>query len=103
MSEETTTPEVSSTPEIPSFETAFILLKAEDGSWRATTDLTVPFQASRPASRAEIRQGCLEIADAIHQTVLVSTIMAALEQKSEEDSQRVSASVRDALTKRQSE
>lgn len=87
-------------PEMPTFETAFIVLKNENGSWSVMPDLTTPFVAERVTTRLEIQQACQYVTNAIHLQDVSSMVVNMLAQNSSEDSQRVSAAVRDALGKR---
>ena len=48
-------------------ETAFIMIKEADGSWRVATDLTATFEVAGIATRQDIRIGCQEIARVIDQ------------------------------------
>lgn len=100
--EEPTT-EGTTVPELPKFETAFIILKRADDSWAVLTDLTSPFSAERVVTRLEIKQACQYVEDALRLQDTASMVAAVLTQNSSEDSQRVSASVRDALAKRREE
>lgn len=100
--EETKTEETAA-PEFPKFDTAFIVLKRQDGAWAVLTDLTSPFVAERVVTRAELKQAALEITESIRNQDIASMVAAVLTQNSSEDSQRVSASVRDALAKRREE
>lgn len=84
---------------LPEFETAFVVLKDEDG-WVALDDLSSPFAIRRVITRSEVRQACHELSEAIRQQDTVNMILDSLDKKSVEDSQRVSASVRDALARR---
>lgn len=93
-------PTTEEAPLLPQFETAFVVMLQSDGSWRVQSDLAQPFAVERVITRTEVRQACLQIADAIHQQDTVNLIVSALSQNSSEDSQRVSASVRDALSRR---
>lgn len=100
--EEATTEETVA-PELPKFDTAFIVIKRADGSWAVMTDLTSPFMAERVVTRLEIKQACDYVSDAIRMQDISGMVAAVLTQNSSEDSQRVSASVRDALAKRREE
>jgi hypothetical protein len=96
--------ENENTPEaaVETFETAFILMKSADGNWRVTSDLATPFAISAAPSRADVRVGCLEIARIIDQQDMAALVLEALEQNSMTDSQRISASMRDAVSRRTS-
>lgn len=83
-------------------ETAFIIAKGLDGNWTATTNLEHDFEAERPALRDEIRIGCSEIARVIEHQDMLALVAQAIEQNSQADSQRISASMRDAVSRRKS-
>jgi hypothetical protein len=97
------TAEETAAPELPKFDTAFIVLKRADGAWAVLTDLASPFMAERVVTRSELKQAALEITESIRNQDIASMVAAVLTQNSSEDSQRVSASVRDALAKRREE
>ena len=82
--------------------TAFLLVKLDSGVWKAVTDLTTPLAVDRQAVVTDIKQGCQEIGDAIRTQELAWAVSQHLKQTGSEDSQRVGASVRDALDRRQS-
>jgi hypothetical protein len=81
--------------------TAFLLIKLDNGVWTAVTDLSTPLAVDRNAVVTDIKQGCGEIADSIRTQETAWAISQYLQQTSGEDSQRVGASVRDALDRRQ--
>ena len=83
-------------PQLPTFETAFLLLKVEDGPWKVLTDLTQPFAVSRNVTRPEIRVACTEVAHLLQQQDIAGMVIAAMAQNSPENSQRAEAEVRDA-------
>ena len=82
--------------------TAFLLIKLDSGVWKAVTDLGTPLAVDRAAVVTDIKQACGEIADSIRTQETAWAISQYLQQTSGEDSQRVGASVRDALDRRQS-
>ena len=96
--------ENETTPEVPleTFETAFIVMKSADGNWRVTSDLGTPFTITASPTRTDVRIGCQEIARIIEQQDLASLVLEAIEQNSMTDSQRISASMRDAVSRRTS-
>ncbi len=81
--------------------TAFLLVKLDSGVWKAVTDLATPLAVDRQAVVTDIKQGCQEIGDAIRTQELAWAVSQHLKQTGSEDSQRVGASVRDALDRRQ--
>ena len=82
--------------------TAFLLIKLDSGVWKAVTDLATPLAVDRAAVVTDIKQGCGEIGDAIRAQEMAWAVSQYLQQTGGEDSQRVGASVRDALDRRQS-
>ena len=85
------------------YPTAFLMIKEDDGSWRVTTDLTGSFTIDYLATRQDIRIGCQEIASTVNQQDLALMVASLLKENSQQDSQRVSASMRDAINRRKSE
>lgn len=72
-------------PQLPELETAFIIMKTPDGSWRVTSDVTSPFSISRLATRADIRMGAAEISHLVSQqdlAALVASVLKASEENS---------------------
>lgn len=56
------------------FETAFLILKMEDGNWRVTDNVNLEFDAKRAPTRADIRIGCQEIATIVSQQDLAAVL-----------------------------
>lgn len=89
MSEAPETPEVDATadateaPEIPSVETAFIILKNLDGSWGLLADITKPFSIERAASRSDVRIGTTEINHLLSHQDLAALVAATLKASQE--------------------
>lgn len=71
--------------DLPRVDTAFVILKSHDGSWRITSDVTQPFAIDRVASRADVRMGTAEINHLISHQDLATLVAAALK-ASEENS-----------------
>lgn len=86
--------------QMPKYETAFIVAKQSDGSWVCVTNLEDPFMIDRVVTHPEVRQAAGELARYLHLEDLTTALSRALSQNSLQDSQRVTASVRDALGKR---
>jgi hypothetical protein len=80
-------------------ELAFLVLRMPDGSWHATTDLESGFAAQRRPSRAEVRVGCAEIVNLVTQQELSEVIANAVAKTQESDSEKISASMREAVAK----
>lgn len=89
MSEAPETPEVDATaeatetPDIPTVETAFIVMKNKDGSWGVTSDVTQPFAIDRVASRADVRIGTTEIKHLLSHQDLAALVAATLKASQE--------------------
>jgi hypothetical protein len=65
-------------PEMPHVETAFLIVKAHDGSWRVTTDVTSPFVLDRAATRPDVRIGTSEIHNLVNQQDLAALVAATI-------------------------
>jgi len=83
-------------------EVAFIVSRSLDGNWSATPRLDVEMVAERPALKDEIRIGCTEIARVIEHQDISELMARVMEINSQADSQRISASMRDAVSRRKS-
>jgi len=83
--EETTAQEATTTePELPTFDTAFLVIKATNGNWHVLTDLSVPLRIDREATVNEVRQGAAEVAYALSQQQLATLVAAAIAPNSED-------------------
>jgi hypothetical protein len=80
-SEETTV--TSETPEVPKFETGFLVIKSTAGSWHVLTDLSAPLNIERETTLNEVRVGSSEVAYSLGQQQLAALIMTALAPQSE--------------------
>ena len=100
MTEETTnTTETPETPELD--ETAFIIIRREDGAFYATTDLSQVFKVKRPANRQDVKHGCQDILDVInHADVANASAELILRQLMPKPEETVSGSIREALDER---
>lgn len=97
MTEETTpTAEVTATD-----TTAFLIVKRQDGSFYATTNLSHSFKVERVANRQDLKHGCRDILDIINYSdeanVTAEAVSRLLQPKPEET---VSGSIREALDER---
>lgn len=79
-----------------SAETAFIIIKELDGSYRATTDLTSAFTVARDADRLDIKVGCQEI----HQTIAQDDLADRIAFRIQKDTPDTQALIRKALEDR---
>jgi hypothetical protein len=82
-------------PEVPAYPTAFLMIKDVDGTWRVTTDLNTQFKADYQATRLDIRIGCQEIANIIHQQDIAANVVTLLVQNFSTDTQREGAPTSD--------
>jgi hypothetical protein len=62
----------------PDAITAFIVVKAPDGSYIAISDLTKTFTVARTATLSDIRQACDELRYTITKVEVVNGVMEAL-------------------------
>lgn len=68
----------------PDAITAFIVLKASDGSYLAISDLTKTFTVARTASLTDIRQGCEELRYTVSKIEIVNSVLEGLKPKTAE-------------------
>jgi biotin-(acetyl-CoA carboxylase) ligase len=81
-------------------ETAILLVKEADGGFLAITDIGVDLEVERPANRADIKQACQEILDALHRDTLSEEIVNKLQKMGQTDSEKAASSIRQALEER---
>jgi hypothetical protein len=81
--EATVTPEASENPEMPKFETGFLVVKSNTGSWHVLTDLSAPLSIDRETTLNEVRVGSSEVAYSLGQQQLAALIITALAPQSE--------------------
>lgn len=86
--EEQTEQEAPAQPDIPTVETAFIIMKTREGSWMVTSDVTTPFAIDRVAGRPDVRMGTAEISNLVKQQDLAALVAATIKasQESQENS-----------------
>jgi len=82
MTDETQNEELT-TPEMPKFETGFLVVKASAGSWHVLTDLSAPLSIERETTLNEVRVGSSEVAYSLGQQQLAALIITALAPQSE--------------------
>lgn len=81
-------------------ETAFVIIKDWDGSWRATTQVSEDLTISREAFRHDIKTGCREIYEFLAEDDFASTIASKISESNVPDSQRTAQAIRHALADR---
>jgi hypothetical protein len=67
-----------SAPEIPTFETGFLVVKSNTGSWHVLTDLSAALKIEREVSLNEVRVGSSEVSYSLGQQQLAALIITAL-------------------------
>ena len=83
-------------------ETAFVLYKDGNGDWIATVNLEDAFELNHTATQQDIRLGCSEINRVIDQLELSSMVAQLVQQNSQAESQRISESMKEAVSRRKS-
>lgn len=84
----------------PDAETAFIIVKELDGSFKATTDLSTAILVNREATRADIRLACKELSEVISHEDLAGLIASTLTSYPQ-PGQRTADAIRQALAERE--
>lgn len=80
--------------------TAFLIIRREDGSYFATTDLTTVVTVAREATRTEVKYGCADILDAIKNTDLINRLIDRLPSNTPAECEKTASSIRQALEER---
>jgi hypothetical protein len=95
------TEEIVDTPqEQPDAETAFIIVKELDGSFKATADLSTAILVNREANRADIRLACKELSEVISHEDLALAIASTLASYPQ-PSKSTAEAIRQALAERE--
>lgn len=79
-------------------ETAFIVVKRNDGSFFAYTDFGLELDINRIASRNDIKLGCREIFELIDSDDLANLVISKMPQPEVAESERTASSIRQALS-----
>lgn len=87
-------------PEVPHYETAFLIVKRKDGTYFATIDFDHPLTLQKRANRQDIRNGCREIEEVLKNAVLAQTIITKLNEESATSTERATSSIRQALSEK---
>ena len=95
--QEETTPEV----ERPTADTAFLMIKDWDGTWKATTDVSMAFTIERRATRNDVKAACHDIHAFLDHVDLAAIIASKLSAPNVSDTERAAQSVRQALSDRE--
>jgi hypothetical protein len=95
------TPDATDVAEIPAdAETAFIVIKNQDGTWKATVDVASTFTIERPASRSDVKSGTREIYEFLSEDDIARYTAARISAENQTDTQRATEGVRQALSDR---
>ena len=86
--------------EKPDVETAFIVYKTFDGNFHATQVLDTAFLVERLADRNDMKQAFEDLSAAIKAEYLADVILSKINNKSDEESQRKAAAIRQNLLSR---
>ena len=79
-------------------QTAVLIIKEPDGSFKAMNDLTVELELDYTATRQDIKTACQEVLDAINRDAVSETVLAKLSSLSMNSTDKALASVRQALS-----
>lgn len=82
---------------VPQAETAFIVVREFDGSYRATADLEQAFIVNRVANLNDIRQASRDLLDKITEDSIAETVANKLAGMRSTDSERATKSIKEAL------
>ena len=82
------------------FETAFIVVKAFDGSFHVLTELGAAFTVDRLSDRTDIKQACTDLLDSMTAERVALAVLSKIGQNSTEDSQRKVDAIRQSLITR---
>lgn len=82
-------------------ETAFLMIKDWDGSWKATTDVSMSFTIERQAGRNDVKHACRDIHEFLANVDLASVVVSKISAQNMTDTERAAQSVRQALSDRE--
>lgn len=86
--------------EKPDVETAFIVYKTFDGNFHATQVLDTAFLVERIANRNDMKHAFEDLLSTIKAEYLADVILGKINNKSDEESQRKAAAIRQNLLSR---
>jgi hypothetical protein len=100
MTEEVT-PDTVEEIDIPAdADTAFIVIKSKDGTWKATVDVASAFTIERQATRADVKTGTREINEFLSEDDIARYTAARISAQNQTDTERATEGVRQALSDR---
>jgi hypothetical protein len=96
-------PQEDTNPELekPAADTAFLMIKDWDGTWKATTDVSMALTIERRANRTDVKTACHEIHAFLENVDLATIIASKLSAPNVSDTERAAQSVRQALSDRE--
>jgi hypothetical protein len=96
-------PKDETTPELakPDADTAFLVIKDWDGTWKATTDVSMALTIERRANRNDVKTACRDIHGFLENVDLAAIIASKLSAPNVSDTERAAQSVRQALSDRE--
>lgn len=100
MTEEVTTEPTEALETPADAETAFILIKGKDGTWKATVDVSSTFTIERTANRADVKTGTREINEFLSEDDIARSVASRISAQNQTDTQRATEGVRQALSDR---
>lgn len=93
-------PEQVEQPEQLDAETAFIMIKQLNGTWKATTDLSTTLLVGRTSTRNDIKTGTRDIHTFLSEDDLANTVASKILASTATDTERATQGVRQALADR---
>ena len=78
-------------------DTAFLIIRHEDGSYSATTDLSDIPAVSRKPNIYDIKHGCAEIMETIQLQALRSVVSTTMSEMGTSEGEKVSQAIRQSL------
>lgn len=101
-------PEATVTPEAPveapaekaGAETAFLMIKDWDGTWKATTDVSMALTIERRANRNDVKTASRDIYNFLDNVDLATIVASKISSQNVSDTERAAQSVRQALSDR---
>lgn len=97
--QEETTPEVAL--EKAAADTAFLMIKDWDGTWKATTDVSMALTIERRANRNDVKTACRDIHEFLSNVDLATIVVSKISAQNMTDTERAAQSVRQALSDRE--
>ena len=82
-------------------DTAFLMIKDWDGTWKATTDVSMALTIERRANRNDVKTACHDIHAFLDNVDLATIIASKLSAPNVSDTERAAQSVRQALSDRE--